>query len=311
MAQIATYEDITPDQIIRNRGNDEDHPSADVYPFIGKPGEKVGANAFLVRYIPGTTSSTHYHTSDQMQIIVEGKGRLGHHAMTPYQVHFSRAYTPYGPLLPDAGEGWAFVNLRTRPDPGGAQRLSVARDKLLQVADRRPFQVSCPVSFPQANGQAAWADIAGLSNEEGLHGVALTLPAHGKVALPSPAQSDGQYIVVIKGNLVTDGKTRNALAIIHLTPDEPPFELQAGDKGLEAMVVKFPRLDVEAPQAKPEPVSAGDKVWSCLLCDFMYDEAAGMPDEGISPGTRWADVPETWTCPDCGAVKSDFVMAEF
>ncbi|MGH8539515.1 MAG: rubredoxin [Stenotrophobium sp.] len=52
------------------------------------------------------------------------------------------------------------------------------------------------------------------------------------------------------------------------------------------------------------------KKWRCLICDFIYDEAIGMPDEGIVPGTRWEDVPETWTCPDCGASKSDFQMVE-
>ena len=24
--------------------------------------------------------------------------------------------------------------------------------------------------------------------------------------------------------------------------------------------------------------------------------------------TRWADLPPNWTCPDCGATKSDFEM---
>jgi len=52
------------------------------------------------------------------------------------------------------------------------------------------------------------------------------------------------------------------------------------------------------------------KVWKCVLCGFSYDEAAGMPTDGIPPGTRWADVPESWTCPDCSAAKSDFEMVE-
>ena len=47
-----------------------------------------------------------------------------------------------------------------------------------------------------------------------------------------------------------------------------------------------------------------------MLCAFIYDEAAGMPDEGIAPGTRWADVPEAWTCPDCSASKADFDMVQ-
>jgi len=25
----------------------------------------------------------------------------------------------------------------------------------------------------------------------------------------------------------------------------------------------------------------------CLICGFIYDEEAGLPDEGIAPGTRW------------------------
>ncbi|MCW5575096.1 MAG: rubredoxin [Burkholderiales bacterium] len=48
--------------------------------------------------------------------------------------------------------------------------------------------------------------------------------------------------------------------------------------------------------------------WQCILCGFVYDEAAGLPDEGIPPGTRWEDVPADWTCPHCSAPKSDFDM---
>ena len=44
----------------------------------------------------------------------------------------------------------------------------------------------------------------------------------------------------------------------------------------------------------------------CDLCGYIYDEAAGIPDEGIAPGTKWADVPEDWVCPLCGADKSHF-----
>jgi rubredoxin len=52
------------------------------------------------------------------------------------------------------------------------------------------------------------------------------------------------------------------------------------------------------------------KTWMCLICGWVYDEAAGLPDEGIAPGTRWDDVPMNWTCPECGARKDDFEMVE-
>lgn len=48
--------------------------------------------------------------------------------------------------------------------------------------------------------------------------------------------------------------------------------------------------------------------WRCRNCGFIYDEALGLPAEGIAPGTRWEDVPEDWYCPDCGTEKSDFEM---
>jgi rubredoxin len=52
------------------------------------------------------------------------------------------------------------------------------------------------------------------------------------------------------------------------------------------------------------------RTFMCVVCGFIYNEAEGWPDDGILPGTRWEDVPETWTCPDCGVTKSDFEMVE-
>ncbi|MFT3759767.1 rubredoxin [Thauera sp.] len=48
----------------------------------------------------------------------------------------------------------------------------------------------------------------------------------------------------------------------------------------------------------------------CRICGFIYDEAAGLPDEGIPPGTRWEDIPADWTCPECQAGKGDFELVE-
>ena len=62
-------------------------------------------------------------------------------------------------------------------------------------------------------------------------------------------------------------------------------------------------------QSTPAPASAvAYRTWMCVVCGFIYDEAAGLPEEGIPPGTRWEDVPDTWTCPDCGVTKDDFEM---
>ena len=48
--------------------------------------------------------------------------------------------------------------------------------------------------------------------------------------------------------------------------------------------------------------------WECIVCGLIYDEKEGWPDDGIAPGTKWADVPDDWTCPDCGVGKDDFEL---
>ncbi len=55
---------------------------------------------------------------------------------------------------------------------------------------------------------------------------------------------------------------------------------------------------------------SGFQTWMCLICGWIYDEAAGCPEDGIVPGTRWAELPMNWTCPECGARKEDFEMIQ-
>jgi rubredoxin len=58
------------------------------------------------------------------------------------------------------------------------------------------------------------------------------------------------------------------------------------------------------------PVEVPFRTFMCVVCGFIYNEAEGWPADGIAAGTRWEDVPETWTCPDCGVTKADFEMIE-
>jgi rubredoxin len=48
------------------------------------------------------------------------------------------------------------------------------------------------------------------------------------------------------------------------------------------------------------------KKYECVICGYIYDEAKGIPEDGIPPGTLWKDIPEDWECPDCGISKSEF-----
>lgn len=46
--------------------------------------------------------------------------------------------------------------------------------------------------------------------------------------------------------------------------------------------------------------------YRCTVCGYIYDPAEGDPDNGVAPGTPWADVPEDWVCPVCAVPKDMF-----
>lgn len=46
--------------------------------------------------------------------------------------------------------------------------------------------------------------------------------------------------------------------------------------------------------------------YQCGTCGYIYDENKGDPDGGITPGTKWEDIPDTWKCPVCGVGKNAF-----
>jgi rubredoxin len=47
--------------------------------------------------------------------------------------------------------------------------------------------------------------------------------------------------------------------------------------------------------------------YQCTVCGYIYDPTIGDPDSGIAPGTPFEKLPDSWTCPQCGAMKDDFV----
>jgi rubredoxin len=52
------------------------------------------------------------------------------------------------------------------------------------------------------------------------------------------------------------------------------------------------------------------RTYVCQVCGWIYDEEQGDEEEGLAPGTRWEDLPVNWVCPECGARKEDFELAE-
>ncbi len=48
----------------------------------------------------------------------------------------------------------------------------------------------------------------------------------------------------------------------------------------------------------------------CDVCGWVYDEAEGLPEKGIAPGTKFEDLPDDFECALCGVGKDMFSPAE-
>jgi rubredoxin len=44
----------------------------------------------------------------------------------------------------------------------------------------------------------------------------------------------------------------------------------------------------------------------CAVCGYVYDPERGDDTQDVPAGTPFANLPEDWTCPVCGASKDMF-----
>lgn len=65
----------------------------------------------------------------------------------------------------------------------------------------------------------------------------------------------------------------------------------------------FSDLAVEEPLFK---APTKKEVHQCMSCLTIYDETYGNPDQGIPPNVVFEDLPDTYSCPICDALKADF-----
>jgi alkane 1-monooxygenase len=81
----------------------------------------------------------------------------------------------------------------------------------------------------------------------------------------------------------------------------------------DRILATYPPPSVEPVETAAAEAPAGDVpdevlAARCPGCGYTYDVVTGDEREGFAAGTPWADVPDSWCCPDCGVrEKVDFV----
>lgn len=203
---------------------------------------KIYPVGFLVEQDPNSTVRGHFHEADQFQVIVAGSGRMASHPVEGVAVHYTNAYSPYGPIV--AGEqGVHYFTLRNSYDRG-ARYMPESRSDLR--AAPRNFREATVAPQPSADPVELVRTAIGCSEEiapqaDGLGVWRYRLPAGASLQGPDPKQGAGQHWLVLRGELFQDnGALLPKHSLVFVTPEETPLELKAGTAGLEILCMQYP-----------------------------------------------------------------------
>jgi rubredoxin len=53
-----------------------------------------------------------------------------------------------------------------------------------------------------------------------------------------------------------------------------------------------------------------DTRMECRICWYLFDPAAGDPDQQVPPGTPFLELPDYWRCPQCDSEPGSFLPVE-
>ena len=174
--------------------------------------------AFLVEKGPGAVTRPHFHQADQFQVVVAGRGMLGDHEFSDGAVHYTDAYSAYGPIVAGKSGIWWFT-LRNRWDPG-ARYMPAEREVLNAARDRHQhWELTTEVMPAALLSELCEATAVScrplLEAEDGLAGWRYRIPPCTAIAGRAPRTGGGQFWLVLAGRR---GRWRRSVAgqFLHL-----------------------------------------------------------------------------------------------
>jgi hypothetical protein len=199
---------------------------------------------FLVHQPADAVTLPHFHETNQFQVIVGGSGRFAKQDVAPLTVQYANGHSPYGPIV-SGPEGIDYFTLRARWDPG-AKYMPASRDKLIKGNQRQRLATGIMISEPDVLAKRFGVEFEIVMDAEGdgLVGYMARFGPNATAGAPSASGSGGQYWVVVNGTMVRDDIDYPRLSCLFVTADEPPSIIEAGDQGLEMLVLQFPEKNL-------------------------------------------------------------------
>lgn len=209
-----------------------------------------GPQATLSDMGPNETITPHFHGVTQFQLFPAGSGTIGKDKspLVPLTVQYKDHHTAYGPVV-SGPNGMCFMALRIKTSDSAPVYLDKPgyREKL--KSSKRRNLISAPVVFSTPLGlqhrrQASLEplfDMGKIDDELAAH--VLRLGAGMAATGPNPKVSGGYYVFVANGSMENDGQDLPLWSMVVVEPNEDGFDIRAGKKGLEALILQFPRED--------------------------------------------------------------------
>jgi len=220
--------------------------------FVG-PWEKPAtmdpnlAQAYVVDQDPGTRVEPHYHEVEQYQVVVEGEGLLGKHAVRPVALHYTDPYTAYGPITPNEGSRIAYFTMRAKSDvrarflhePDARAGLKPSRRRFLLIG---PDKVGLSDAAALKARTAVAADTLIDMQDDGVTAQVVRLGPGARTTCLDPSTGGGHYVLVVNGSIMHEGRELPYCSCAFVRPQDPALAVEAGPGGAELLVMQYPRL---------------------------------------------------------------------
>ncbi|MGH8641570.1 MAG: hypothetical protein ACRET6_07655, partial [Burkholderiales bacterium] len=160
-------------------------------------------------------------------------------------VHYADHHTGYGPI--NAGpQGYSYFTLRARSDPGAhylhkpgyREALKPSRKRHGVAADITLSTEPVLMDLKQAKEEPLLQDLDG---SDGLGASIIRMGPGMSRAGPDPRAGGGQYYLVLNGSMEIDTGKYSAWSTVFVSRDDAPLSFKAGPKGLEALLLSFPK----------------------------------------------------------------------
>jgi protease I len=193
------------------------------------------------------------------------------------------------------GEGIYYLKLNEDPGYTGLAKKAALQDKLVGAICLGPWIL---------------ADAGLLEGKEATAAETDYIKSKGAVVSDQPVVQDGNIITANGPDASREFAEAVVAALESYASDDSDSQGLSQEEMASALRVPLGGFGSESESSSSEDEAspnASSPSYKCTKCTYVYDPAAGDPENGIEPGTPFSDLPSSWKCPLCGASKSQFV----